>query len=474
MYSCDAGMFIQKLFVLIKNKIFPTDNKLHIMKIKPTLELWNNVYYWLIGFVIGISFALFLFYQISQYIQASSNAIKNNVYKISIFGKNNNYIRVSNDYMRSNGSGEIIIKLGERDNLFSALTRNGFSRENVNEIMGSFVRDIDLRKLQSGHEFLVQYVFDVDYVAKGNSNIFPVAKKIVEKRRIKKMVFKYKKGVRYIIEDNNDAYILHIQQPKLTVKTHVISGVIKNNLFTDTIVEGVNATTLHNLLNEYAFVIDFQRDLHVGDKFIFVLETTRDNYDDLIEEKIMYSNLILRGVKYEVFNFNGKLYDRNGRTIQKNLLRTPVDGFRISSNFQSRRKHPILGYTRAHTGVDMAVPTGTPIYAAGDGQVVEIQSNHPAYGKFVKIKHNREYSTKYAHMSRIANLRVGQYVKQRQVIGYVGMTGLATGPHLHYEVIRYGKPINPRGIKAVETRKLSNEDMEDFNRVVNGIDLLVN
>jgi murein DD-endopeptidase MepM/ murein hydrolase activator NlpD len=151
-------------------------------------------------------------------------------------------------------------------------------------------------------------------------------------------------------------------------------------------------------------------------------------------------------------------------------LKTPVDGARITSGFTTRRKHPVLGYTRAHKGVDMAVPTGTPIYAAGDGVVAEIKLNDRSYGKYVLIRHNSEYSTKYAHMSRVANIKKGQRVKQRQVIGYVGMTGLATGPHLHYEVIRYGKHVNPSKINAVEIKKLDNSKIPEFKKFVNYID----
>ena len=226
-------------------------------------------------------------------------------------------------------------------------------------------------------------------------------------------------------------------------------------------------------MNEYAFLIDFQRDLRRGDKFVFVIETNRDGDGDIVKEKVLYVNLILSGKKYEIFNFNGSFFDRKGFSVKKALLKTPIDGARISSRFNLHRKHPILGYTKAHLGVDLAAPTGTPIYSAGDGVVVA-KTRNDSYGNYVDVRHNNEYTTRYAHMSRFAKISVGQRVVQRQIIGYVGMTGRATGPHLHYEVIRHGVHINPSLIRVASTKSIDKAKMEKFNVIVNEIDSYLN
>jgi murein DD-endopeptidase MepM/ murein hydrolase activator NlpD len=160
-----------------------------------------------------------------------------------------------------------------------------------------------------------------------------------------------------------------------------------------------------------------------------------------------------------------------GSSVRKALLKTPVDGARISSNF-GMRKHPILGYNKMHKGVDFAVPTGTPIYAAGDG-VIEMAGWNSGYGKYVRIKHNSTYKTAYGHMSKIAKgVGKGTHVSQGEIIGYVGATGQATGPHLHYEVHVDGKQVNPLGIKLPAGEKLAGTDLANFLAKVAEIDKL--
>ena len=400
-----------------------------------------------IGCCFGVLLLTLIFKYIILDIVFNYDYIVHNGEKMKWFINNNNYIKTTNKHYTIHGSGTLTIELNENDNLFNALLRNGLERDSINSVLAMFNKKIDLRSLKPGQTFEVNYNFEtilkpVDAIKKTAKNTLPVMKTLAEMRNITRMAFKQSNGVKYIVEKN-------------------------------TMVNDIKASTLYNVLNEYAFLIDFQRDLRKGDKFVFLVETSKDGEGDIIEEKVLYSNLILSDHDYEVFRFEGRFYDRNGRSIQKNLLRTPVDGAKITSGFTSRRKHPILGYTRAHKGIDMAVPTGTPIYAAGDGVVEEIQLNHPAYGKFVLIRHNREYSTKYAHMSRVGNIKVGQQVKQRQTIGYVGMTGLATGPHLHYEVIRYGKHINPRSVRSVATKQLDDKKMEQFKILINNVDELL-
>jgi murein DD-endopeptidase MepM/ murein hydrolase activator NlpD len=189
---------------------------------------------------------------------------------------------------------------------------------------------------------------------------------------------------------------------------------------------------------------------------------------------LLYARLTLSGRDLEAYRFmlpdgSVEYYDRTGKSLRKFLLRTPVDGARLSSRFGMRR-HPILGYTRMHKGVDFAAPSGTPIYAAGNGKVTKAGRNG-GYGNYVEIRHNGEYSTAYAHLSRFAKgMSPGQRVSQGQVIGYVGTTGRSTGPHLHFEVRRQGSQINPLKLKSVALGQLGGNDLERFKAEMARID----
>ena len=161
-------------------------------------------------------------------------------------------------------------------------------------------------------------------------------------------------------------------------------------------------------------------------------------------------------------------FDETGQSAQKSLLRTPTDAARISSGF-GRRKHPVLGYTKIHRGVDFAAPPGTPIYAAGDG-VVEKAGWAGGYGKYIRIRHNGTYKSAYAHMRQIARgIKAGVRVKQRQIIGYIGATGRVTGPHLHYEVIRNGRQVNPRTVRLPAGNRLKGAELTRFKETVSHI-----
>ena len=150
--------------------------------------------------------------------------------------------------------------------------------------------------------------------------------------------------------------------------------------------------------------------------------------------------------RYETTDGEVDLYNEKGQSVRKTLMVTPVDGARLSSRYGMRR-HPIKGYSCMHKGLDFAAPTGTPIMASGDG-IVEYAGRKSGYGNYIRIRHANEYQTVYGHMSKFASdIRKGTRIRQRQIIGYVGSTGLSTGPHLHYEVIYRGKSVNPASVK---------------------------
>ena len=404
-----------------------------------------------------------------------------------LFAKTHNYIKVREGNERINfseiesGEKSLIIErdkitndfaLEQGDNLSILLAKNGFDRNEIVKIIRLLTKvKANLSHLSTGQKFKITYnsIISYDKIGALNSLIKPVKRDKNERKVIEKMFFKHTNGIKYTIIKNDDDFTVHIEKPKLITKTHIVTGVINTSLFADVVDADVKPTTLHNVLNEYAFLIDFQRDLHPGDQFVFILDTSKDADGDTVAEKVLYMNLILSGKKHEIFNFNDKFYNRNGESVKKTLLMTPVDGAKITSNFMSKRRHPILGYSRAHKGVDMAAPTGTPIYAAGDG-VITIKRRDGGYGNWIEVKHNTSYSTRYAHMSRFANVSVGQRVRQRQVIGYVGMTGMATGPHLHYEVLRNGTQINPKRMTFPSVYRLTKDKLTDFKKIVAELD----
>nr|WP_246338298.1 peptidoglycan DD-metalloendopeptidase family protein [Azospirillum oleiclasticum] len=252
-------------------------------------------------------------------------------------------------------------------------------------------------------------------------------------------------------------------------------GEIQSSLFEAGSKAGVPISVMMAVIKAYSHEVDFQRDLQPGDRFAVLYEriVTEDGRD-AGEGELLHATLVLSGRELPIYRFkdhDGRVdyYNRQGESIRRALLRTPVDGVRITSGF-GMRKHPILGYSKMHKGVDFGAPTGTPIYAAGNG-VVEEAGAKGAYGQYVRIRHNNEISTAYAHLSRFANgLRRGAKVEQGEVIAYVGSTGRSTGPHLHYEVLKRGQQIDPRSIDLPTGQKLDGRDLRDFQQAVRSIE----
>ena len=217
----------------------------------------------------------------------------------------------------------------------------------------------------------------------------------------------------------------------------------------------------------FSFSVDFQRDIWRNDNFEIFYEEEFIKYDKSNKNlgKILYASLELQSLgSLKLFRFdsdNGKIeyFDENGKSAKKLLMKTPVDGARLSSGF-GMRKHPILGYNVKHRGVDFAAPKGTPIYAAGDG-IIEKKGWNGAYGKYNRIRHANNFKTAYAHLSKF-NKTPGGRVKQRQIIGYVGSTGRSTGPHLHFDILKNNTRINPQKLKLPSGRKLKGKELQRF------------
>ena len=255
----------------------------------------------------------------------------------------------------------------------------------------------------------------------------------------------------------------------LTKKLVLREGVIKSSLYNSAIKQKINPNVIIEFARLYGFQVDFQRDIRKNDSYQIVYETFIDENNEVFSTgEIIYANLVLRGQTNQLYFYPNKKsrghYDENGKSIKKALMKTPINGARLSSPF-GMRKHPILGFNKMHRGTDFAAPIGTPIMASGDGIVIKAGWCGGG-GNCVKIKHNTTYQTIYAHMSKFSNLAVpGSRIKQGQVIGYVGSTGMSTGPHLHYEVIENGKKVNSQTLKLPPGKSLKGPMREEFEIV---------
>lgn len=257
-----------------------------------------------------------------------------------------------------------------------------------------------------------------------------------------------------------------VLRPLQRLETHA-AGHIETSLYAAGIGAGISQSTLSKLIHIFSFDVDFQRDIHHGDSFSVFFEEYSDNLGQIVKSgDILMAEMVIRGNPIRLYRYQTRggqvdYYDAKGRSVRKALLRTPIDGARISSGF-GKRRHPILGYTKFHKGLDFAARRGTPIYAAGDG-VIEYAGRNGNFGKYVRIRHKGTYKTAYAHMHRYGRaIRKGRRVRQGQVIGYVGSSGRSTGPHLHYEVHKAGRQINPRSVRLPSGRKLKGRELAIF------------
>ncbi len=253
---------------------------------------------------------------------------------------------------------------------------------------------------------------------------------------------------------------------------------ITNSLYKSAIDKKINPNIIVGFAQIYGFQVDFQRDIQKNDSFQIVYQEYKNEDNKTVDfGNILYANLILQGKSLELYYFNSDKdkindhFEANGQSIKKTLMKTPINGARLSSSY-GMRKHPILGYNKMHQGTDFAAPTGTPIMASGSGIILKAGWCGGG-GNCVKIRHNSTYSTVYAHMSKFARgIKKGIRVGQGQIIGYVGSTGMSTGPHLHYEVIKNGKKVNSQTLKLPSGRKLKGKNREDFELAKIKIDVL--
>ena len=268
------------------------------------------------------------------------------------------------------------------------------------------------------------------------------------------------------IRRSQNTFLVKEKILQLNKKEVVVKNVIKNNLYSSAMEVGIEPNIVVEFARIFGFEVDFQRDIRKGDWFEILYEKFEDdNYKVRDTGKIIYASMYVNGEEINLYNFKynneEEYYDIKGKSITKSLMKTPINGARLSSSF-GMRKHPILGYNKMHKGTDFAAPSGTPIMASGSGTVTRARWCGGG-GNCVKIKHNSTYQTIYAHMKAFAKgIKEGRKVKQGQIIGYVGSTGLSTGPHLHYEVLVNGKKVNSQKLKLPSGKILKGEERKQF------------
>lgn len=347
------------------------------------------------------------------------------------------------------------VEVRRGDTLMALLVGAGADRQEAHKAITALKTVYSPRKLKPGQAVHLAFSADADT---GGSPARLLSLRLQESPE---------REIQVARRDLEAGYVATKVDRPLTLKVAGRRGRIDSSLFAAGQDAEVPVPVMIDLIHAFSFNVDFQREIWPGDGFELLYESYYDRSGALAKTgNIVYAALILSGQRVELYRFtpaNGRTdnFDATGQSVRKTLMRTPIDGARISSGY-GRRRHPVLGYNKMHRGTDFAASRGTPVYAAGDG-VIERAGPNRSYGNYIRIRHNSTYKTAYAHLRGYAKgIRRGRRVKQGQVIGYVGTTGRSTGPHLHYEVMINGKQVNPLRIKLPSGAKLNAEDLAAF------------
>lgn len=349
------------------------------------------------------------------------------------------------------------VAVGKGDTLMELLVRNDVSRAEAHEAIAALSKVYDPRSLVPGHEITVFFHQDPSIADRKFSGL-SIEKDIVNT----------------VIVNRAEDGSYKVDQEEKTVHRGLkaFSGRINSSLYVSAKAQSVPDAVILDLIKMYSWNVDFQRDIQGGDSFEVMYEEYATEEGKVVPGKgnIVYARLTLSGRQMPFYRFEDTqgdvdYYDEEGQSAKRTLMKTPIDGARLSSGFGMRR-HPVLGYSKMHKGADFAAPRGTPIYAAGDGTIEKL-GRFSSYGNYIRIRHRGDLKTAYAHLNGYkAGLKAGSRVKQGQIIGYVGTTGRSTGPHLHYEVMVNGKQVNPNSIKLPTGKALAGKDLKMFKAAV--------
>ncbi len=354
-------------------------------------------------------------------------------------------------------------RVKQGDTMMKILADIGADELDIVAILNSTRKVFNPKLITVGDHVTVKYRVKIGYESKKSNVGNDVGRKVI----INSVSIAPSAEQEIIISRKNDGeYDAREVKVKLMRYVSRYSGTLKSGLFVDGVEAGISPTSMMNMINLYSYDVDFQRDIRNGDKFEMLVESffTEDG-KKIKDGNVLFSSLTLQNRSIDIYmhkiDNRVEYFDFKGNSVRKSLLRTPINGARVSSGFGLRR-HPILGYSKMHKGTDFSAPSGTPILAAGSG-IISYYGVKGGYGNFVQIRHNENYSTAYGHASRyVKKLRVGSMVKQGDVVAYVGSTGRSTGPHLHFEVIYKGTQINPSKVKATSGLRLSGKELARF------------
>lgn len=333
------------------------------------------------------------------------------------------------------------------DNSIAALERLGFDYATSHDLISKANSTYKLRNIRTGQTFT-----RVD-----NENSTSVYYNIDGEKRLQLRK-----------QSGDKSWHATLSEREVYARKRFASGMIEGSLFVAADRAGIDQRTIMNLVDIFAWDIDFARDMRSGDTFQLVYEERYNDEGKMLESTILAAEFVNQGETYQAVRYeqaNGKIdyFTPEGKSMRKAYLKAPVKFSRISSTFKKKRKHPVLGYTRAHRGVDYAARSGTPIRAIGDGRVTYVGWKG-GYGRYIEIQHtNRNHTTAYAHMRSYARgLKKGMKIRQGKVIGYVGMSGLATGPHLHFEFRTRGRAVNPLTVKHPPAKPIARAEKRRF------------
>ena len=394
-----------------------------------------------------------------------------------------NFNKINNEKNESN------LKEVTSSNDFSNLTNYFVSilKSPYEEVQYSIKNNDSVEKILKKYNIRNRDIKDISYKLKQKklSNIYSgrklnlIYKKLDDgKNTVVNLLFPINNTSSVEVRKFEDSYLIKENILKLYKKNVVVRNEINSNLYSSAIEKKIEPNIIVEFARIFGFEVDFQRDIRKGDWFEIFYEKFEDDNNKVRDTgKIIYASMFVNGQEINLYNFEYKneieYYDIKGKSITKSLMKTPINGARLSSSF-GMRKHPILGYNKMHRGTDFAAPSGTPIMASGSGTITRARWCGGG-GNCVKIKHNSTYETVYAHMKAFAKgVKEGRKVKQGQIIGYVGSTGLSTGPHLHYEVIVNGKKVNSQRLKLPSGKILKGKAREEFELARIKIDLKLN
>lgn len=381
------------------------------------------------------------------------------------------------DDRRYAGIDTQVLTVAEGDTLSSLLQAAGATKDDAISAVKAISAVYDPRQIRQGFRLTVTLGVPDAKPAPMRAAALPMpqGRDLLEDQpgRVRLMSLAFKPDVDKEVVARRDAagsYTAEAIQKKLSAQLYRASGVIDASLFMSAAAAGVPDRVTSQLMYLFSYDVDFQRDIHSGDSFEVFFTRYFDEFGNPVKSgDILFAALTLNGERMPLYRYqrepgrDPEYFTADGKSIKKSLLRTPIESARVSSGFGMRR-HPILGYSKMHKGIDFAAPEGTPILASGDG-VVEMAGRAGGYGNYVKIRHTDNYETAYGHMSTYGRgIKSGVRVSQGQVIGYVGSTGRSTGPHLHYEIVIDGVQVNPKGVKLDTNMPLTGKLLASFER----------